>query len=64
MLLIESAGSRAAAASRVGLATEPDRELSRDRALTSWACGCSDDVVACNHERCADIVPELIIELI
>lgn len=32
--------------------------------LTPWACGLQDDSTQCTADRCADIVPELMVELI
>ena len=35
-----------------------------DPMLTPWACGFPDDSSVCTADRCADIVPELMVELI
>ena len=31
---------------------------------TPWACGLDDDAVDCDDDRCRDIMPELMVELI
>jgi hypothetical protein len=32
--------------------------------FTPWACGLHDDAIACDDDRCKDIMPELMVELI
>lgn len=45
-------------------ATAQTDVATRDQMLDRWACGFADEAEAGDHDRCADIIPELMIELI
>jgi hypothetical protein len=64
MMLIPIDAPRAERRSSSELVRGTERAPYAEAALTPWACGCTDDPVVCNDERCADIVPELMVELI
>jgi hypothetical protein len=64
MLVIPMEASGAERGSVTELLPVTERAPSAEGALTPWACGCTDDASVCNDERCADIVPELMVELI
>lgn len=36
----------------------------RGAMLTPWACGLEEDAAGCDADRCGDIMPELMVELI
>lgn len=45
-------------------AAQPD-PVRNDRGLARWECGSGDEAAAAgNDERCRDIIPELMVELI
>jgi hypothetical protein len=64
MMLIAIEAPRSERASGGELGRGAERAPYAEGALTPWACGCTDDPVVCNDERCADMLPELMVELI
>jgi hypothetical protein len=63
MLILTTPDAVPEADSRAGAATDP---VAHDDLpmLTPWACGLIDDGEAGAADRCADIIPELMVELI